>query len=505
MKSILKFVTHKVFVVAVILLIELCLLLYITWNLSANYAVIYAGLLVLSVFLVIYVFNRNDNPAYQLSWSVLIMAFPPFGFVLYLMFGGKKAPKRLRQSIKDVFPKDSIQEDKTPLDSVVETYPHWERLVRYIRNSGNFPIYDNTASVYLESGEKKLEYMLEALRSAQRFIFMEYFIVKEGAMWQSVLAVLREKAKQGVDVRIIFDDWGTTLFTELEQQCRDAGIECIFFNPLVPRLAIQMNNRDHRKICVVDGRIGFVGGINLADEYINIGSRFGHWKDTAVQIEGEAVYTLTLMFLQFYRYYTGRDEDPLQFRYESSKLENGEGYVMPFSDAPTDSKDIGMDVHLNMIHTAKRYIYIQTPYLVVGYEMIQALIIAARSGVDVRIILPHIPDKKVVNHVTKSNYRVLVENGIRIYEYTPGFVHSKTVVVDDEICSVGTINMDFRSYYMHYECSILFIQNNVVQDCYDDVMRTLAVSQEITLEEVMRVPLLTRWYRSILRMFSSLM
>lgn len=505
MKSFLRLLTNKVFVVAVVVILELGLILWATWNISIDYSLVYGVFLVLALMLVVHIINRNDNPTYQMSWTILLLTIPPVGVVLYLLFGGKQVPKRLRLKMKETYAKEVLVEDANTVDALNTMYPRWDRLVNYLRINAQYPVHSNTKSVYLESGEKKFESMIYDLEQAREFIFMEYFIVKDGIVWQTVYDILARKVKDGVKVRLILDDWGSALFSDLKKMVDKAGIETIFFNELKPQLAIEMNNRDHRKILVIDGKIGYVGGMNLADEYINIGSKFGHWKDTAVRIEGDAVYSLTLMFLQIYRYYTGKYEDPLLYKYDFPKNEMMDGFVLPYGDIPTDKRDIGLDVHLSMIYNAKDYIYIQTPYLIIGYEMIQALCNAARSGVDVRIIVPGVPDKKTVNQMTKANYDILVEHGVRIYEYTPGFVHSKTVVCDDEVCTVGTINMDFRSYYLHFECNILFIGNNIVQDCLKDVQETILVSKEVTMEQIQQNSIVTTWYRSVLRLFSGIM
>lgn len=505
MRKLLRIITNKLFVGAIILMVEFALVFTLAYNLSINYAVIHSILVFLSFLVLLQVTNRNDNPYYRLAWTIIVLLIPPFGAVIYLIFGGKKVPKELRERLGDIYSKEDFVHESAVYTQFKEDGNSWMRLVRYIRQSAHFPIYQNTRSEYLESGEKKFKRMKEEMLKAEKFIFLEYFIIKDGKMWSETLDILRQKVQEGVDVRLIYDDWGTALFKDLKQQCEDAGVKCVVFNPLVPKLAILMNNRNHRKMMIVDGRVGIVGGLNLADEYINIGSKFGHWKDTAVLIEGDAVHSLTLMFLQFYSYYTGIEEDPSDFVYEFTNLVPDDGYVMPFADAPTDDFDVGADAHLSMIYNAKDYIYIQTPYLIVGYEIIQALSLAAESGVDVRIIVPHIPDKLIVNQVTKSNYEVLVKSGVKIFEYEPGFVHSKTMVVDDEVCLVGTTNMDFRSYYLHFECSILFFGGPVIQDAYQDIMDTLDVSIEITQEDVMSVPLLLRMFRSFIKIFSGLM
>lgn len=506
MKTFKRYILNKVFIGGLLVLAQFFILIYLFWKLSLNYAFLYGFLLVASALLVIYVSNRNDNPSYRQAWTLVILSFPPVGAIIYFIFGAKKVPKKLRENIGDAYSKDSNVFIENDVEAIYRDIPKWAGLINYVENTSNFPVYQNTVSTYLESGEAKFDDMIEELKKAEKFIFLEYFIIKEGVLWDRVYKVLADKVRQGVLVRLVYDDWGCAMFPELAAQCAKVGIEAISFNPLVARLAIQMNNRNHRKICVIDDRVGYVGGMNIADEYINIGSKFGHWKDTAVKIEGDAVQSLTLMFLQFYRYYTGKYENPKKYCIEYILNEENMGYVLPFADAPTDDYDLGIDAHLSMINAARKYIYIQTPYLIIGYEMIQALVLAARSGVDVRIIVPHIPDKKIVNQVTKSNYEVLLEGGVKIYEYEPGFVHSKTFVVDDEACLVGTTNMDFRSYYLHFECSILFINNKVVEDCKQDVLSTIENNSiEITLEEARNIPYILRLFRSFVKIFSGLM
>lgn len=506
MKTLQRYITNKVFIGGLLVIAQFAVVIYLFWTLSINYAVVYGILLILSALLVIYVTNRNSNPHYRLAWTLVILSFPPVGAIIYFIFGEKKVPKKLRENIGEAYSKASpifIENDREHIDKEI---PKWAGLINYIENTSNFPYYENTESTYLESGEAKFEDMIQELEKAEKFIFMEYFIIKEGVLWDRVYEVLAQKVKEGVLVRLIYDDWGCAMFPKLQKICDDAGIEAIAFNPLVARLAIQMNNRNHRKICVIDSQVGYVGGMNIADEYINIGSKYGHWKDTAVKVEGDAVQSLTLMFLQFYRYYTGKIEDPTKYKIDYKTSNKDLGYVVPFSDAPTDDYDLGLDAHLSMINTARKYIYIQTPYLIIGYEMAQALVLSALSGVDVRIVVPHIPDKKVVNQVTKSNYEVLLEGGVKIYEYEPGFVHSKTFVVDDEACLVGTTNMDFRSYYLHFECSILFVNNPIVMDCKKDVLDTIENNCiEITLEQAQATPYVVKLFRSFARIFSGLM
>lgn len=506
MKSLQRILTNKIFIGGLVILVQFVLLIKIVTDLSADQGWFYYLLSFLSALVMLYVSNANVNPTYRLAWIVIIMLIPPFGAVIYILFGAKKVPKKLRENIREVYPKDIPMFPHNDQDAIMEAMPKWAGLINYIENTSNFPMYENTASEYLPTGEIKFKRMFEDIKNANSFIFLEYFIIKEGKLWDELYELLALKVKEGVLVRLTYDDWGCSTFSDLKQQCEAVGIEVVVFNPLVPLMAIQMNNRNHRKICVIDEEIGYVGGMNIADEYVNIGSKYGHWKDTAVRIEGDAVHSLTLMFLQFWSYYKGVKEPIDKFFTEHNMIGDDLGYVLPFSDSPTDLYDIGLDVHIAMINTARRYVYIQTPYLIIGYELVEALALAARSGVDVRIIVPHVPDKVIVNQVTKSNYEALLQAGVRIFEYEPGFVHSKTFVVDDEVCTVGTTNMDFRSYYLHFECSIMFINNQVVEDCKKDVLETIEhYSIEITYEMARSTPFFVRLFRTFAGLFSGLM
>lgn len=307
----------------------------------------------------------------------------------------------------------------------------------------------------------------------------------------------------------MYDDAGciTTLPQDYYLTLRRLGIQAKVFNPIKPRLAMQMNNRDHRKILVIDGKVGMTGGINLADEYINQKERFGHWKDCSVMIRGEAVWNLTLMFLQFWNYDEKEKDDVFSYKPDFKVFENihNDGYVQPYSDSPTDEENVGEYTHINMINSANRYVYATTPYLVIDNEMKTALLLAAKNGIDVRILVPHIPDKWYVFAVTRSNYKDLIEGGVKIYEYTPGFVHGKSFVVDDKMAIVGTVNMDYRSYYLHYECGVWFYRSKVVMDVKRDYLETLAKSHQVTLEECRQIRLPIRIMRAILNLFSPMM
>lgn len=504
MKNILKYLTNRIFIIALLIIIQFVFVLSLARNIIFTYNFIYSLMMILSIIIVISVVNRDENPSYSLAWSIVILVFPPLGAVVYLLIGGRQTPELLREKISDTFGEDNLVQDYEVLNELKNYDANIHRQTKYISNGSDYPVFRNRDARYLKTGEEKFDVMLEEISKAEKYIFLEYFIIKDGYMWQTLYKALSAKVKEGVDVRLIYDDWGCAGFKDLQKQCDDAGIKAFAFNPIVPKLAIQMNNRSHRKACIVDGRIGIVGGLNIADEYINKIVRFGHWKDTAVLFEGEAVHALTSMFLQFYQYYTKKEEDIESYRYDFDEKETS-GYIQAFADAPTDDFDLGLASHLNLINNATEYVYIQTPYLIVGYEMIQALKNAATSGVDVRIILPGIADKKLVNQVTKSNYESLIKGGVKVYEYTPGFVHSKTMVADDKIATIGTTNMDFRSYYLHFESTMMFIDNDVVEDCKNDALETFEISKEITLKDVYKTPYVLRLLRGFMNIFSGLL
>lgn len=504
MKLVKRIMTNKILVALIAVIIQFFLIIYFAQTIISKYPFVYVILMIFSTILVIWIVNLDENPSYALAWTIVIMVLPPFGAVVYLLFGGRKTPKKLSEQISESFDGSVLFQDTSIMEDLDTRDQATKKQAQHILNNSGFPIYYNRRSEYLATGELKFERMLEEISKAKKFILLEYFIIKDGYMWRTLRDALKVKIDEGVIVRLIYDDWGCATFEDLQQQCDEVGIEAYRFNPIKPRLAIQMNNRSHRKACIVDGRVAIVGGLNIADEYINKIERFGHWKDTAVVFEGEVVHSFTLMFLQFYRYYAKKKENPEYFKYDFGDTYD-EGFIQGFADAPTDNVDVSIESHINMISNAKHYVYIQTPYLIVGYEMIQALRIAALSGVDVRIIVPGIPDKWMVNQISKSNYEALIRAGVRIYEYSPGFVHSKTIVADDRVAMIGTTNMDFRSYYMHFESSVMFAYNQVVLDCRDDHLATFEISQEIFLEDILKTPYILRLIRGMVRIFSGLL
>lgn len=349
--------------------------------------------------------------------------------------------------------------------------------------------------------------MLSELRKAEKFILLEYFIIGTGTMWNQILEILKVKVQQGVEVYVMYDDMGclTTLPPFYDEELRAMGIKCHVFNPIRLTAAIHMNYRNHRKLCIVDGKIAITGGINLADEYINIKRRFGHWRDSSVLIEGEAVWSFTLVFLRFFAYLDNSEIDYFKYKVDFDTQDEVEGYVVPYSDSPTDEQEVGHSAHMNMITNAKEYLYIQSPYVILDQNMQNALTLAAQSGVDIRIMIPHIPDKKYVYILTKEYCRKLMKHGVKVYEYLPGFVHSKTFVSDDKCALVGTVNMDYRSYFLHYECGVYFYNNNAVKETKEDFIAALEKCRQVSYEEYENVAISEKILRILLNIFTPIL
>jgi cardiolipin synthase A/B len=500
-----KFIS-KPLIIAIAFFLQLALLMSIVYQLTQHLFGLYTFFVILSYVTVIIVLNRDDNPSYQLIWTIMILFIPLFGGLLYLLFGGKKVPKALQ---KEMMLMDSTKpylevDDTQLIDDMPESMERWKKLITYLRTQTYFPLFAKTQSMYLPLGEDKFVMMCEALKQAKHFILLEYFIVKDGKMLESISNILISKANEGVEVLFVVDDFGTSeLSSQTIHSFKSAGIKLVFFNPLKPSLAIFMNNRDHRKICVVDNRIGFVGGINIGDEYINVIERFGHWKDNAIMLQGEAVSSLTIMFLTMYQYVSKQDIDIKSYLLENAMEDDG--YIQPFSDSPTDEEAVGESVHLHLINLADKSIKIQTPYLILSHIMKNALIIAAKSGIKVEIMVPHVPDKRLVFEVTRSYYESLINAGITIAEYEPGFVHAKMMIIDDEVATLGTTNMDYRSYYLHFECGVMVYKSSIIQIMSDDFDKTMKECVIITKKYVAETSWMLKGFRALLRIFATML
>lgn len=438
--------------------------------------------------MIIYLINSRMSSSAKLTWLIIIMGMPVFGTLLLLYtrtdIGHRKVKRRLNELLFQT--REMIPQSQEVCEHLADETPETAALVHYLSHSGCFPVYDHTDVTYFPQGEDKFQELLLQLEAAERFIFLEYFIVAEGIMWGKVLEILARKAKQGVEVRMMYD--GTCEFSTLPydypKRLGRLGIQCKMFSPLRPFLSTHYNYRDHRKILVIDGHTAFTGGINLADEYINQKNRFGHWKDTAIMLKGDAVKSFTLMFLQMWN----MDERiPLYKKYlpcPMEKLPETSGYVLPYGDCPLDHDRVGEEVYLDILNHATRYVHIMSPYLILDSIMENALRFAAKRGVEVALILPGIPDKPIPYAIAKTHYAALLEDGVQIYEYMPGFVHAKVFVSDDKKAVVGTINLDYRSLYHHFECGAYLYRTPCIADIEADFQTTLAKCRTVTKETI---------------------
>ncbi len=510
LKKILKALTSRVVIVAVLLFVQLGWISMALLRLVSYSVPISIFFLFLSMLAVAYIINGKSNPSVKLAWIVPILVFPLFGGLLYLAVGGKRPKRKMRRALEKAgqLTKPYVPHNEALREQIGREHPHLAGQLFYLEKQG-YPVYDHTQAEYFPLGDLNFPVILEELKKAEHYIFLEYFIVQEGTMWNSMLEILKQKAAAGVDVRFIYDDVGSLfkLPGGYYRAMENAGIRCICFNPFVPFWSMIMNNRDHRKILVIDGQTAFTGGINLADEYININSPYGHWKDSGLILRGEAVWSLTLMFLHMWNAFRPTDAELESFRPSVWHPQEfaGDGYVLPYADTPLDEETMAENVYMNLINGATKYVYIFTPYLITDHEMTTSLCLAAKRGVDVRIITPGIPDKKTVYQLTRSHYPELLDNGVRIFEYTPGFVHAKCVVCDDCIATVGTVNFDYRSLYLHFECGTLHYKNQVVSQVKEDFLDTLEKCREITEYQKENISLRRQLYYAVLRLFAPLM
>ena len=494
---------------AFLLLIQFLLMFSLIAWLGAKATYGYALGMLVGFIVVIHVVNREGNMGMKITWILLMTILPVFGIGLYvwiqLNLGHRLMHQELQKTIEET--KEYVSNDPQLLEKIEEEDVNLHRLVRYLDDHGNFPVYDDTASRYLASGEEYFEVLLEELEKAEKFIFMEYFIVQEGYMWGRVLDILKRKVDQGVEVKIIYD--GGCAVSRLPysypEKLKKLGIQCKMFAPPKPVMSTHYNNRDHRKIVVIDGKTGFCGGVNLSDEYINRKTLYGHWKDTGLVIYGEAVRSMTLMFLQIWNM-TEKDRKYKDYIYSSPVVKNpGHGYVIPYADSPLDNERVGEMVYMDIINKANYYVHITTPYLIIENEMLSALCFAAKRGVDVKLILPHIPDKEYAFALAKTHYKELIKAGVKIYEYLPGFIHAKSFVSDDKHAVVGSINLDYRSLYLSFENAVYLYKTASVRDIEKDFQSTLAKCMRATEETMKKEKLSRKVLGLILKVFAPLM
>lgn len=512
MKKLWRVLFSRTMFFALMALVQIGLFFALVLSFSQLGTVAYILSTILAVLIIILICEKDSiNPAYKLSWILLVVTFPFSGVLFYILFGGRGLNKkrsaqfgRIEQNVVEAMRNSG--EVRGPLEKEDASF---NRCVHYLNTMAAAPLYPATESKYFAWGQDFFTEFCAQVKQAKKYIFMEYFILEEGDMWDTTLALLVKKAQEGVDVRIIFDSLGClfTLPDRYEEILHAAGIKCEVFNPLRFTLHISdytmLNHRDHRKITVVDGEVGFTGGVNFADEYINIKQRFGKWKDTALMIKGPGVFSLTVTFLKMWDFIAHSETKYADFKPET-RFET-DGYVQPYCDSPIDEETVSENAYLNIIQRAQRYVTIATPYLVIDHEMLTALCLAAKSGVEVNIITPGIPDKWYVFYITQSYYPELIKAGVHIFEYKPGFIHAKMYVSDDEVAVVGSANMDYRSLYLHFENCVAFYGGHMPRDVRDDLNKTITESRAISFEETQKTPFIKRILQMALRFVAPMM
>lgn len=507
MRKLLKHAFSQTAVVVLLLLAQVSVLLVSVWRLSQYSGYIYGILLVISLLMVLRVISSDSNPSFQTSWVILILALPVFGGLFYLFIFGQQHSHRYLKQLEREWRR--LGAKLRPKDTAGTTwqaaFPQDARAVRYLQSLG-FYASSTTEATYLSPGEAWGKLMLEQMRRAKQYIFLEFFIIEEGQFWNEILSVLREKAAAGVDVRVMYDGMGCIgLRRDYPKRLEAMGIHCKVFNPFRPFLAAVQNNRDHRKICVIDGACAFTGGANLSDEYVNVTHPYGHWKDAALMVRGKAAFTFTTMFLSMWQLTEHTVVEYTDFLPAETPQVHPDGLLVPFCDNPLNDEQIGEYLYLHAIRSADRYLHICSPYLILDYTMSRALELAAKSGVEVQLVLPSVADHWYAYAAAKAYCAQLIRAGVQIYTYTPGFIHSKTFVWDDSSAIVGSVNLDFRSLYMHFEAAVWMREGKAVRDVEEDFRQILKVASPMTLEDCQPKGLLSRFGHGLLRIFAPLM
>lgn len=513
LRGLLRIIFGRTTFVLLFLLVQI-VVLFATFHWLKDYWLqAYWGFTILGAMVVIHIINKRENPSFKLAWIVPVLVIPVFGALFYLYveldISSKLIAKRAEDLVKETRP--YLEQNEAVIRNLKRESLPAGNLAGYVKEYGGYPVYDNTYVKYFSCGEEKFEQLKEELEQAKRYIFLEYFIVERGEMWDAILEILERKARAGVEVRFMYDGMCCLVMLpyyyprELEKK----GIRAKMFAPIKPALSTYQNNRDHRKIVVIDGHTAFTGGINLADEYINRKERFGYWKDTAVMLKGDAVKSFTVMFLQMWNITEKQPEQYEKYfrdpKYSYPPELNMEGFVMPYGDSPLDHETVGENVYIDILHQARTYVHIMTPYLILDDDMVRALTYAAKRGVETVIIMPHIPDKKYAYLLARTYYEELIDSGVRIYEFTPGFVHAKMFISDDEKAVVGTINLDYRSLYLHFECAVYIYKNEAVMDVETDYQKTLEKCHPVTKEDCRMYPLSNKVAGKALRLIAPLM
>ncbi|MCB4999512.1 cardiolipin synthase [Streptococcus mutans] len=507
-RGILRGIFSRATIIVVLLLVQVFLLL--STFLWFNHYRLHLEILgiVLMIGSVLYLVNSQMDTLSIITWLLVILPFPILGtlFLIYTKqdWGYRELKSLIKKSTQAIKP--YFQYDQRILYKLKESHARTYNLAQYLHRSGGFPVYKNTKVTYFPNGQSKFEEMKKQLLKAEKFIFLEYFIIAEGLMWGEILSILEQKVQEGVEVRVMYDGMLelSTLSFDYAKRLEKIGIKAKVFSPITPFVSTYYNYRDHRKILVIDNKVAFNGGINLADEYINQIERFGYWKDTAVMLEGEGVASFTLMFLQMWST-TNKDYEFAPYLTQNFHEIVANGYVIPYSDSPLDHEKVGENVYIDILNQARDYVYIMTPYLILDSEMEHALQFAAERGVDVKIIMPGIPDKKVPFTLAKRYFPALLDAGVKIYEFTPGFVHAKVFIADDIKAVVGTINLDYRSLYHHFECATYMYQTDCLVDIKADFKETLKQSRRVTRSTLQKEKISTKLIGLVVKLVAPLL
>jgi len=510
-KKLTKLYVSRFIIVFFAIIFQAAFLYLIYWYLDSKYNWVSYIIYGLGVIIFLSIVNKEQAAVYKMPWTILLLLFPVGGIIIYLTFGNVKMSKKHMRKFRSIYREendnyyfqDKIMSEISLLSEKASGQAH------YLKKESALPVLNNTETVFLPSGEKFFESLLEEIGKAEKYIFMEYFIVEEGKMWNSVHSLLLTKISEGVDVYFMYDDVGSMVRVPSNYYkilCKE-GFKAVKYSPFKPVVSIIHNNRDHRKITVIDGKVGYMGGANLADEYINAIHPFGRWLDSSLMLKGQAVDSLVKLFIQLYNMASKENLDFGKFIVKNFEKHENCGYVLPFGDAPAPIiyEHIGENAYLNVINQSNKYIYISTPYFIVDSNMTDALKNAAKRGVDVRIILPEIPDKRIINIMTKSNYSNLIAGGVKIYEYKGGFNHSKVFLSDSEIAIVGTINLDYRSLVHHFECAVWMYKTPAVKDIYNECIRLFENDCKEISPAKARLKLIPRMVKDILYIFAPLM
>ena len=487
-KGIMRLLFSRFFVIAILLVLQIALMVMVYLQFREKLPVLLQLQWLFAFVMIIYLFNNSMDSSAKLTWMLIISLLPLPGAAMLCFtqsnLGHRMETKLVKKQID--ITKNSLEQPENVIKEIEHDGSGTDDLSRYLNKTGCFPVYDKTSVTYFPLGEKKFEAMLRELEKAEKYIFMEYFIVEEGYMWGRILDILIRKAGEGVEVRVMYDGMCemSTLKADYWKLLEARGIKAQAFSPIKPVLSSHYNYRDHRKILVIDGKVAFNGGVNLADEYINRIERFGHWKDTAVMIKGPAVESFALMFLQMWNIKSETADYDKWLSMRAEPAEDASGYVMPYCDSPLDKYKAGEAVYIDILYRATDYVHIMSPYLILDGELETALCFAAQRGVDVKLILPGIPDKKVAYSLAKTHYRALHEAGVKIYEYSPGFVHAKVFVSDGIKAVVGTINLDYRSLYHHFECATYMYKTDCIAEIEKDFEETLSKCRTVTSESI---------------------